>query len=262
MTSENHSVDIEGVTLSYTAWPGVSPPVVFLHGVSASRLSWARTASVRGARRAFAPDARGHHDSSHAPGTYTFQQYANDATLFLEEIVREPAILVAHSLGAMVTTRVAALHPDRLLAAVLVDPPLYVGEFGLRDDRPVFEGMAAAAGRSVEELVDDGRPRARAELLAKLDPGTLLQILDGSALEGWDTDSHLLAMRCPTLLIHGERALNSAMYDGEPDRAASKLGDVTVFPFDGSGHNMHVEQPERFVEVVSEFLDQVAPAAS
>lgn len=261
MTSEDHSVDIDGVSLRYSEWSGVSPPVVFLHGLSASRLTWTPTVPARGRRRALACDARGHHDSSRAPGTYTFRQHASDAAAFLEQVVREPAVLVGHSQGAMVTTQVAALHPDRVLAAVLVDPPLYVEEFGLRDTRVIFEGIAVAAGRPVDELVEGGRPRSRAEVLASLDPAVPREALDGTAFEGWDTDAHLSAMRCPTLLLHGERALGSAIYDGELERAASKLSDVTIAAFEGVGHGIHVEQPERFVQVVEEFLDRVSPAS-
>ena len=262
MEGEDRSIDLDGVTLHYTEWPGTSPPVVFLHGFSSSRRSWTSALPVRGSRRAFAHDARGHHESSRAPGTYTFVQHSIDAAAFLEQVVREPATLIGHSQGAMVATRIAALHPDLVLAVILLDPPLYVREFGLRDDQAGYEGIAARAGRPLEELRAAGLPPLRGRMLAMLDPGVPRQALDGSAFADWDTDAYLSAMRCPTLLIHGERALNSAIYEGDLDRATAKLSDVTVAGFQQAGHSVHREQPEQFIQVASEFLDRVAPPTS
>lgn len=94
MAGEDRTADLGSVSLRYTEWAGASPSVVFLHGVSSWRHTWSDVASVRGDRRAFAVDARGHGESSRAPGTYTFAQHADDAAASLEQVVGEPAILV------------------------------------------------------------------------------------------------------------------------------------------------------------------------
>jgi pimeloyl-ACP methyl ester carboxylesterase len=262
VTHEDRSVDLKSVTLRYSEWPGASPPIVFLHGVSSWRHTWSPVAAVRGDRRALAFDARGHGESSRADGTYTFAQHAEDAAAFLEHVVGEPAILIGHSQGAMVTIRLAASHPARVLAAVLVDPPLYVAEHGLRDDEAGFEQVAQIASRPVEQLVRFGMPRFRAEMLAQLDPAAMRQIVDGSAFVGWDTDHQLNSLRCPTLLLSGERALNSAIYEGELERARIAQRELRTASAQGAGHLIHVDQPEWFVSTVGAFLDEVAPAAS
>jgi len=261
VSGEDLTADLGSVRLRYTAWSGCSPPIVFLHGVSSWRQTWSAVASVRGERHAYAVDARGHGESSREQGSYTFAQHAEDAATFLSQVVGEPAVLIGHSQGAMVTIRLAARHPDSVQAAVLVDPPLYVAERGLRDDREGFEQISTVAGRGTDQLVRFGMPRFRAEMLSRLDPEVMTQIVDGSAFDGWDTDEQLSAIRCPTLLLHGERALNSAIYDGELERARATLGGLRIVGIEGAGHLIQVEQPERFGATVTPFLNEVAPVA-
>jgi len=109
--------------------------------------------------------------------------------------------------GAPNFIRVAALYQERVIAAaVLSDSPSNVAEVGLRDHRSAIEGMAAIVGLPVTEIIAAGWPEERAERLAKLDPDTLRQSLDGSGDQGSHADPQLAAMRCPTLVLHRERA--------------------------------------------------------
>jgi pimeloyl-ACP methyl ester carboxylesterase len=56
------------VELAYTEWPGDSPPVVFLHGMTTGRAFWSPARiEPRGQQRALAFDARGHGDSRPGP---------------------------------------------------------------------------------------------------------------------------------------------------------------------------------------------------
>ena len=115
-------------------------PLVLLHGLSATSTSWApvieRTAS---GWRSYALDFRGHGRSDRTPGRYGLDDYIDDADRLLQVIGR-PAVVVGHSLGAIVA---AALAQDRhpLVSAVfLEDPPLYVVE------PAVFAGSGLARG--------------------------------------------------------------------------------------------------------------------
>jgi pimeloyl-ACP methyl ester carboxylesterase len=95
--SESKSFNTGEVELSYTEWPGDSPPIVALHGISGTRSN--DFVDGRGSLCAYAYDHRGHGDSAHAPGAYTFLNYGRDLVAFLRGVVREPALLIGHSLG-------------------------------------------------------------------------------------------------------------------------------------------------------------------
>jgi pimeloyl-ACP methyl ester carboxylesterase len=153
----------------------------------------------------------------------------------------------------------AANCPEQVLRAFLVDPPLYAPEVGLktglRDEREPFIGIREAAGKPASQLVEQGIPPMRAESMSKLDPATMQAVIDASAFPGWDTDALLRRIACPVRLEHGDRALGSAIYPGELERAVSQLKHCTVVHMAGTGHVPWFVDQRRFLADVAEFLD-------
>ncbi len=254
MAIEGQRFEAGEATLSYAEWPGEPPPIVLLHALSGSWPYWRPALAIRGGRRTLAYDARGHGDSSRVAGGYRFVDYGPECAAFLRGVAGEPAILVGHSLGAMTAIWTAAHHPELVRAIVLAEPPLYVPERGPGDLLRGAEGDVEAAGRPVAELVAGGMVEGRAEQLAKFDGAALAGMIDGSALEGYETDALLARIRCPVLLMHGEVGLGSAILEGEADRAASNIANVEVVAIAGAGHSPHVEQRDAFVAAVGGFL--------
>ena len=196
-----------GVSLNYAERPGTGAPLVFLHWASGRWPTWSTFfPRLEEGHPVFAVDARGHGKSSRTPGHYRFVDHAADTTAFLREVVREPAVLVGHSLGGMQAAMAAAEQPDFVRGAVLVDPALFFPERGLSDSsRRGFEAAHATAGRPVEELAES-MPPAGAESRSLLDPHALEPWLDGSGGEGVATEDVLARIQCPVLLVHGDPA--------------------------------------------------------
>ena len=109
------------------AGPKRGAAVVFVHGLTCSGrdFDWLPNDVTEG-RRIIRVDLRGHGRSSHAPRTYTTENYANDVAAVIGERVGSPAVIVGHSLGAVVAWRLAQQRPDVVRAAFLEDPPLYL----------------------------------------------------------------------------------------------------------------------------------------
>ena len=66
--AESRRFNTGEVELSYTEWPGESPPVVAIHGLTNMRAS--RFVEMRGQQRAYAYGHRGHGESGRTPGAY------------------------------------------------------------------------------------------------------------------------------------------------------------------------------------------------
>jgi pimeloyl-ACP methyl ester carboxylesterase len=104
-------------------------PLILLHGITYSERYWAPIVEAIGAKRqVFMLDLRGHGLSGRVKCGYRFTDYPRDQIAFMREVVRAPAILIGHSLGAMIAVYIAAEMPERVRAIVLEDPPLYVAE--------------------------------------------------------------------------------------------------------------------------------------
>jgi pimeloyl-ACP methyl ester carboxylesterase len=233
---------------------GDSPPIVAVHGISGMRAIGFTEA--RGSLHAFAFDHRGHGESGRTPGAYSFVNYGRDLVAFLRGVVREPALLIGHSLGGMASIYAAAHAPELVRAALLIDPPLYAPEGPLRDERGPFAAVAAQAGMSVPDLIAAGVPPQRAEAVARLDPGVLNMTIDESAFAGWDTDALLRRIECPVTLEHGDRDLGSAIYPDEHERAIALIRHCTVLHMPGTGHAPWMNKPEEWQQAMREFVQQ------
>jgi pimeloyl-ACP methyl ester carboxylesterase/putative sterol carrier protein len=118
-------VDAEGVRLScYEA--GTGEPLVLLHGLGGSRISWLPLLSALApAYRLIAPDLPGHGDSE-KPRTVDFSAsyYAGVVTALMDRAGMERAVLVGNSMGGRVALELARRHADRVRAVALLAPAL------------------------------------------------------------------------------------------------------------------------------------------
>lgn len=101
--------------------------MVAVHGITSSSRNWLAVArELEGRVTLAAVDLRGRGASSGLPGPYGLDVHERDVLAVLDELGLERAVLAGHSLGAYVVARVAAEHPDRVTAVVLVDGGLRI----------------------------------------------------------------------------------------------------------------------------------------
>ncbi|HZC29223.1 MAG TPA: alpha/beta hydrolase [Gaiellaceae bacterium] len=102
-------------------------PVVCLHGVNAHGRRFRRLAEERLARRfhVLAPDLRGHGFSGWEP-PWTIATHVHDVLETLDAVGVGHAQFVGHSFGGRLVLELAALHPDRVRRAALLDPAIQI----------------------------------------------------------------------------------------------------------------------------------------
>ncbi|WP_353827465.1 alpha/beta hydrolase [Agromyces sp. SYSU T0242] len=124
-------------------------PVLAIHGITASHRAWHHVADALPARRIVAPDLRGRGRSADLPGPWSLRDHADDQARVLDALGIDRALVVGHSMGAFVTVRFAAAHPDRVAGVVLVDGGLPIPHpEGLAPD----EVAAAVLGPAIARL--------------------------------------------------------------------------------------------------------------
>lgn len=112
----------DGIELAFAYWPGRGAPVVALHGLTASWVSFMGVAERLGGRRPlFALDLRGRGDSDKPGGPYGMAQHASDVAAAMHALGLGASVIVGHSMGAFVATALAAQYPERVAGLVLVD---------------------------------------------------------------------------------------------------------------------------------------------
>jgi pimeloyl-ACP methyl ester carboxylesterase len=269
------SVEVEG--------PEDATPVVFLHGVSGcSRTYDWLPPEITDGRRIVRVDLRGHGNSSHASGTYDIAHYGRDVVAVLRALGR-PAVLVGHSLGGVTAWWVAQNAPEHVVAALLEDPPLFMGEPAEHDLNaaiPVFRAIRERAAawqaegasteavaaqlapaplgpeRTMGDVMEPDAIAARAEALLLMDPGVLDQASDRSTLADTDTTSPVTV---PVVVLAADDAL-AAFPIRHAERLARSHPEVEVVRIPGAGHGIHDEREFRaaYARHLAAFLDRHA----
>jgi pimeloyl-ACP methyl ester carboxylesterase len=145
----------DGVTLEGES-SGDGPPIVLLHGLSATRRNVVQGSRhlIKRGYRLVAYDARGHGTSSPAP-SYRYDDLIADLEAVLARLGIERAALAGSSMGAATAMAFTLAHPERVPALVQITPA-YTGYARTADgDAGAWERMAAELERGgVEAFVD------------------------------------------------------------------------------------------------------------
>jgi pimeloyl-ACP methyl ester carboxylesterase len=158
------------------------------------------------------------------------------------------SIVVGHSVGGVLALRRAALH-DATRAVVVTSGffPLVVGERTRRAAVTSYAAHRVALARQLAARGSRPRPRRGAARLA----GSLVRLgLDAPAFHAVAD-----AVRAPVLVVHGSDD-HHVPVDFAVAAAARQPG-FTLSVLAGAGHDVHAEQPERWLDVVTSWLDEV-----
>lgn len=241
-----------------------APWVVLVHGLGYGRWGWEPVIDGLAERfRLLWFDNRGIGDSSVPPGPYTSRALAEDVIALVADAGIARAHVVGTSLGGMVAQELALAAPDRVDRLVLVCTtpggelahPLPEVTQRLIAEMPSMEPLVALE-RAVRNALGGDAPEELVQRIlehrvaAPPDPaGWQAQAAAGAT---HDAGERLEGIAQPTLVVHG-----TADVVVDPRNAAvlaEHLPDARVVEFEGAGHLLFWEQPDRFVRVVTDFL--------
>jgi len=147
------SLTLKGETL------GDGPPVVLIHGLSATRRNVVQgsRALVKRGYRLISYDARGHGESQPAP-SYQYSDLVGDLEAVLDELQLERPALVGSSMGAATAMAFTLEHPDRVPALVQITPA-YTGYSRTGDaDGASWETLASALDEGIDRFLEVAQP--------------------------------------------------------------------------------------------------------
>lgn len=262
---------------------GQGPAILLIHGMAGSSRTWRDVMPILARKyTVVAPDLLGHGESAKPLGDYSLGAYASGLRDLLGAIGVPTATIVGQSLGGGVAMQLAYQHPEIAERLVLVGSgglgrevtwllraltlpgaeyvmPVFFPPF-IRDRGNAVSAFLHRRGLRAPHIAEiwrayaslaesDNRHAFVRTLRAVIDPG-------GQAVSA--TDRLYLAAALPALIVWGDQdpvipvAHAYAAHDAMP---GSRLE-----IFEGAGHFPHVEQPERFADVLLDFMSTTAPA--
>lgn len=244
-------------------------PLILLHGLFGSSANWMGVVRrLESDWRLIVPDLRNHGRSPHAP-SMSYLEMAEDILAMMDRLGLGDAQLLGHSMGGKLAMTLALRDAERVDKLVVADvaPVNYAHRFDA-----IFKGLQTL---NLDRLGD--RKEADRLLSASVESAETRQYLLQNLLkkeDGWSWRFHLAVLLEEIETITGFPDLSGSSFPGEAlfiyggnssyVQADSLSRIREFFPFarmrmlSGAGHWVYAEQPDSFVQIVSNFLK--APA--
>jgi pimeloyl-ACP methyl ester carboxylesterase len=275
--TRDHTAMLHGHELSYLD-TGEGPALLFIHGLTGSQRNWKHLVdALNQDHRVLAPDLFGHGASSKMMGDYSLGAHAATLRDLLDLLGIDRVTLVGHSFGGGIAMQFCYLFPERVERLVLVSS----GGLG-REVSPVLRAATLPGAEWVLPLIASGWVRGQVEAAGRILSSTgwrasreTTEIWRGfSSLGDADTrraflattrgvidpggqtvtaHDHLpLAVEVPTLVVWGTK--DHLIPAWHATTAHEAIPGSRVVLFQGAGHFPHLDDPERFAQVLGDFV--------
>ncbi len=262
---------------------GSGPVLLLIHGMAGSSRSWKGVMPKLAERYSvIAPDLIGHGNSATPTGDYSLGAHASGLRDLLALLGIDRATIVGQSFGGGVAMQLTYQHPECCERLVLVDSgglgrevswilrlasvpgaeyvmpvlfPRTVWETGnavarFFHQRGIRSERAAEIWRAYGSLTETGNRSAFVKTMRSvIDPG-------GQSVSAMDR--LYLAAGVPTLIVWGEQ--DEIIPVSHAYAAHEAIPGSQLVVMDGVGHFPHSEQPDRFVDVLTDFMENTEPS--
>ncbi len=242
--------------------------MLLIHGLAGHGGEWAQVIEhLDSSVGIINPDQRAH-GATWALGTVGVHcsSYISDVEELAVRFATGPVVVVGQSMGGIVATLLAHRRPDLVAGLVLIE----AGMSALTADE--LAGLKAWFDRWPEVFVDEaeaaeffgvGAPSTKAwvegleagprGLSRRFDAEAMIETMEQlTSRSRWREWSEL---EVPTILVRAERSL---LDDNDVERMLSLSKATEVVVVDDSGHDAHLDQPERVAEIVRSHLRRIA----
>ncbi|SRR5579875_229901 len=251
-----------------TTLPGVAPDLgrgrrlLFLHAAGSNGHNWHHQIDHFGAAHSpVAFDFPGHGRSTGLEGFGSIREYADFTVALMDSLAMRSAVIVGRSMGSMIALDLAARHPARADALVLIAA---AAKLNLPSER--LEALrAVAVGRAAQAFTNDGFAKATVEKnfsvvreswmeQVKTDPR--VRYTDLMACNTADLRDSLTRIDQPTLLIAG--AEDGVTTPGDAEFIAGRIRGARVVVIADAAHNAPIERPAEVNAALEKFLAEIA----
>lgn len=277
-------VTIHGHDVGYRRG-GEGETVLLIHGLAGSSRTWREVLpGLAITHDVIAPDLLGHGESAKPMGDYSLGAFASGLRDFLAALDVSRATIVGHSFGGGVAMQLAYQHPE------LCDRIVLVGSGGLGREVSwllrvltlpgaeqlmplMFPRLVAERGdvvarflfrRGVRSPRLSEKWRAYSSLASAENRRAFVRTIRGVIEPGGQTVSALdrlyLAAHLPTLIVWGDR--DEIIPISHASAAHEAIPGSRLVILEGVGHFPHVEAPEKFLAVLTDFLESTPAAAA
>jgi pimeloyl-ACP methyl ester carboxylesterase len=257
------TLPINGTTIAYDDF-GQGPPLVLIHGIFVSRLTWyPQISDFARTHRVITCDLRGHGESSVSKGAYSVALFAGDIISLLDALGLERAVCCGHSFGGMVAQELALSYPERVSGLILGE-----SSYGVCST-PWEAGLTAMANMFFNQLLS---PENQVKLFARYfgtlsgDVGAYIETQGKQQIQNVTNFQNILQaslsfnsrwrlqqIACPTLILLGQY-FHVPWIHLHSYEMLWRIKQASLKYIPRAGHVLNWDNPAAFNQTVNHFL--------
>lgn len=268
LSAASHFATHDGHRVHYQSYSQGKEAVVFIHGWTCDLTFWSAQAPVYEKRRSLLIDLPGHGQSAKPDVPYTMELFAGAVEAAMRDAGVERGVLVGHSMGTPVALTFLRLYPKKASGLVVVDafiplPP--------KDDAEREKAAAGFAARAKTYRAPDYKVPMRQAIDSMFTAQTPAALQDRIRTKMLSTPQHVAASAMEGMGAMVEQYRPGFRYEvpalvvlakrpnrGGPTYEAylrTLLPNLRSFQeWEGAGHFLMMEQPDRFNAALLDFL--------
>jgi pimeloyl-ACP methyl ester carboxylesterase len=238
---------------------GRGRPVLFAHAFAGSSAQWApQLDHLDGSRTAVAIDFHGHGRSeANRSARYDIDAFAADLGAAIDGARLDAPVIVGHSLGGAAAIAYAAERPDRVGGLVLVATPGRLPDEQVAGVRGALDQDYAGTMAGIwRRLLDNATPATRRTVEGESD-----RISERVARDIIRATFEFDPVP-PLESYHGPRLTISTPQEGPVQELHELVEGVDHETVEGTSHWIQLDDPDRFNEILDDFLASVERSAS
>jgi len=232
----------------------IGPPVLLLHGVGGTHLSWPPEVRRLKGVHVYALDLPGHGKSDQQGGLQQIDAYARQVSDWMAGLGMSPALVIGHSMGGAVALRLAALYPEQVSALGLVSTSArFTVNPALMGDAANSTTFHRATANIVRwSFAESAPPKLVETALLRMNesrPSVLLG--DLQACDRFDACDFLGRIQVPSLVVCGKEDRMTPLRQSQYLADSIPGARLEIVP--DAGHMVMLEQPAVTAQLLRSF---------
>ena len=278
---DSRFIEVNGINVHYKIYGQGEPVFILLHGFGASLFSWHKVTNPLAQYGTVIAYDRPAFGLTERPLEWEGENpYSQDSQVelvlgLMDALNVEQAILVGNSAGGTVAMLTALKYPERVQSLILVDPAVYAGGGAPAWIRPL---LGTPQMRHLGPLIARQIQSRGVEFIktawhdpSKITPETLEGYQKPLQAKNWDKAlweltlasresklaDRLTEFSMPVLVITGDD--DRIVSTEQSIRLAGEIPNAELVVIPQCGHLPHEEQPEEFMQTVTNFIYEAQP---
>lgn len=241
-------------------------PLIFIHGFPFNKWMWERQLlSIKENYRLIAYDVRGHGETEAGSPAFSISQFGDDLVSLMDALHIEKAIVAGLSMGGYIALNALQKFPDRFAGLLLCDTQCGADSTEGKEKRKKTidfiqrNGLTVYAQESLKNLFAPASLERKMnevilieETILRSKPDNICLTLQALA-DRKETCSTLQKIKIPVAILVGQE--DKVTSPETAKKMHQSINGSSLHIIEEAGHLSNLENPEKFNELVLEFLE-------